>query len=266
MKESQSVLTVYPLGQVGYLFEKNGARILIDPYLTDSVADNFGSMFRRRSTPTLPAGALVDIDWVLLTHAHLDHADPASIRSVLATSPQAKFLCSYEAESIVLGAGAPAEQVVRACGQVVAGKGGLVIHTIPAAHTALERNAANELRYVGFLLGWGDLTLYHAGDTIPHAEIFSALAGQRIDFAFLPINERNYFRDAAGIVGNMSTREAFEFAKLIGAKTLIPTHWDLFEPNGTFPWEVEALYQASSLPFALRFLPCGAAYYLSPAP
>jgi L-ascorbate metabolism protein UlaG (beta-lactamase superfamily) len=255
-------LAVYPLGQVGYLFEKNGARILIDPYLTDSVADNFGAALRRRFAPTLSAGALVDVDWVLLTHAHMDHADAASLASIRASSPRARFLCAYEAEPIVLAAGVPPLQVTRASGQVVPGAGGVVFHTIPAAHTALERNAANELRYVGFLLQWDDLTIYHAGDTIPHAEIFSALAGRLIDYAFLPVNERNYFRDAAGIVGNMSAREAFEFARVIGARTLIPTHWDLFEPNGAFPWEVEALHQALNPPFALRFLPCGAVYRL----
>jgi L-ascorbate metabolism protein UlaG (beta-lactamase superfamily) len=60
-----------------------------------------------------------------------------------------------------------------------------------------------------------------------------------IEIAVLPVNERNYYRDRRGIVGNMSIREAFGLAEEIGARTLVPVHWDMFAPNCVPREEIE---------------------------
>lgn len=61
------------LGQAGLLFDTNGMRILVDPYLSDSVAENEPSKHRR--TPV--DGRFLDLrpDIVICTHAHGDHCD-----------------------------------------------------------------------------------------------------------------------------------------------------------------------------------------------
>lgn len=246
------------LGQVGYLFELAGMRLLIDPYLTDSVAETYGAHLRRLAWPQIGPADLAGIDWVLLTHAHLDHADPDSLRTVFGQSPGAHVLCPYEVTPIAIAAGARPAAVVVAeeIGWRDLGSD-LSVKVIPAAHTAIERNEIGQPRYVGFLLKGHGTTLYHAGDTIPHPEIFSALKGERIDFGFLPVNERNFFRDEAGIVGNMTVREAFEMADRLGVATLVPTHWDLFAPNSTTLWEIEALHSHLKPSCRLRVLRCG---------
>ncbi len=258
----QNFLNVCSLGQTGYLFEHDGDRVAIDPYLTDAVADQFGSHMKRLYPAAVQAHGLSGISHVLLTHAHLDHTDPKSVRMIAAASPAVRFICPYEVDSILLECGIPKAKIIRASEKETT-IGTLRIRAIPAAHTILERNSAGELRFMGYLMEWPDCTIYHAGDTIPHSEIFLALAGVAIDYAFLPVNERNYFRNEAGIVGNMSIREAFMMAERTGADVLVPTHWDLFGPNSTFPGEVKYLHKKLAPPFALRFLICGRNYVLT---
>ena len=73
-----------------------------------------------------------------------------------------------------------------------------------------------------------------------------------IDIAFLPVNEDNFYRRKRGIVGNMSIREAFQFAIDINIKKLVPVHWDLFEANSVSPDEIKAVFNhLDELPFDL---------------
>lgn len=255
------MVKIYPLGQVGYLWDFDGLRVVIDPYLGDSVAEQFGEALRRRVQPTLSGGECVDVSLILLTHAHLDHTDPASLRAVLAASPEAVIAAPADCESILseLALSPLKVRLLDAGDEWVVGDG-LRIRVLPAAHTHLERDLQGRCRYVGYYLEYLGKGFYHAGDTVPHEEIFSALKNLVVDHAFLPVNERNYFRDKAGIVGNMTPREAFAFAEQISARVLVPTHWDLFEPNSTYRWEVDALHDALKPGFQLRFMPCGAVY------
>lgn len=254
-------IKIYPLGQVGYLWEFVGERIVIDPYLGDSVAEQFGEALRRRYQPTLSAQECSDVAWILLTHAHLDHTDPASLKAILAVSPRARVAAPADCLPVLQSIGLPASRLhIVDAGEKWPLSAKVEILAIPAAHTALDRDDAGRCRYLGYHLTFDGLCFYHAGDTVPHEAIFTALRDLRVDYAFLPVNERNYFRDLAGIVGNMTPREAFALAEQIGARVMVPTHWDLFGPNSTSPWEVEALHDALKPAFRLRFMPCGAVY------
>lgn len=254
-------MQAYPLGQVGYLFEGAAGRIVIDPYLTDSVAEEFGPAFRRLTPPTLGASALTGVELVLLTHAHLDHTDPVSLAGIFHSSPDACFAAPYECHPILESLGIPQNQLkLVSAGDVWETPGGATIRGIPAAHTVLETDANGRSRFLGYHLETPGLSLYHAGDTVAHETIIESLGGLQVDYAFLPVNECNYFRSARGIVGNMSPREAFGMAELIGARCLVPTHWDLFSPNSVYPWEVAALHHALQPAFELRFMPCGGVY------
>jgi len=251
-------MKIQALGQAGFLIQAAGVRLVVDPYLSDSVAEQFGPALTRQIPIVVSPDELGDVQWILLTHAHLDHSDPATLRPLAAASPQAKFMAPYESRAVLAGIGLGGREILPPTTDWLELTPGLDIRAVPAAHTELERDGAGEWRYVGYLLRVGGMMVYHAGDTIPHREIFADLAGERIDWAFLPVNERNYYRDRDGIVGNMSVREAFQMAADLGVRTLVPIHWDLFAPNRTHPAEIELLHQLERPPFALEILPAGA--------
>jgi len=56
-----------------------------------------------------------------------------------------------------------------------------------------------------------------------------------IDVAILPINGRDYFRNANDIIGNFDSAEAVMLAKMIDARLLIPVHHDLYAVNKVNP-------------------------------
>jgi L-ascorbate 6-phosphate lactonase len=239
-------------GQVGFLFEAGGSRFLIDPYLSDSVGRQFGPDLSRCSPLPFPPTEIPSCDALLLTHAHLDHTDPATLGPLLEAQPNLRVFAPYESRQILSGLGFDRAQPPPLCWAEITAD--LFIRAVPSAHTEIHRNAEGELRDVGYLIRIGNKTIYHAGDTIPHPVIFEALQGESIDIALLPINERNFYRDAQGIIGNMTLREAFQMAADLKIQTLIPTHWDMFAPNSVFPEEIELLYTLLNPPFQLKIL------------
>lgn len=243
------------LGQVGCLLETGSHRLLIDPYLSDSVAEQFGAGLKRQVPPPFTSATCPRIDGLLLTHAHLDHTDPATLSPLLEARPHLRIFAPYESRKILQDLGCDSAEVPPGTWTQLAPS--LCFRAVPAAHTEIHRNSEGELRDVGYLLKTGSATIYHAGDTIPHPEIFAALKGESIDIALLPVNERNHYRDAQGIIGNMTLREAFQMATDLGVKTLVPTHWDMFAPNSVFPEEIELLHKLLAPPFKLKILQAG---------
>lgn len=65
------------LGQAGFLLAGGGKRVLIDPYLSDSVAKLDPRFSRLYPPPVDPAELRADL--YLVTHDHLDHLDPETI-------------------------------------------------------------------------------------------------------------------------------------------------------------------------------------------
>src|ERR1700693_2713405 len=72
------------LGQAGFCLEAAGLRILVDPLLSDHEA--------RLSAPPDATPFATGIDWVLVTHEHLDHFDKDFIRAVERHSPSATLV------------------------------------------------------------------------------------------------------------------------------------------------------------------------------
>ena len=66
------------LGQAGFVIDGGGLRAVIDPYLSDSLAEKYrGKAFAHRRmmpAPVAPDG-IAHVDLVLATHAHTDHLD-----------------------------------------------------------------------------------------------------------------------------------------------------------------------------------------------
>jgi L-ascorbate 6-phosphate lactonase len=247
------------IGQSGAVVTCGKDSVVIDPYLSDSVANKSCAKFRRQSAvPDVSAWA-PNLRCILLTHAHLDHTDPASIRLLLRQSPQAVIYAPLESRKILK------KRHWAACADIRPPHSrwfkvalGIRARSVPAAHTCYETCSDGQSRYVGYCLKVNGKLIYHAGDTVLHPKVTrSVKAVGRPDIALIPINEPNYYRSKQGIIGNLTVREALGFAQEIGAKLVIPIHWDMFSLNGVLPEEIQLLRSKIAHKLQVRILRCG---------
>lgn len=216
------------LGQHGFLLEAAGLRVLIDPFMSEHEG-------RVYPPPPLELAA-TEIDWLLVTHEHLDHLDLGFLPRLVERCPEVRLVLPSPIADQVAGL-IEAERMTGVLPGDRLDLGGIELEVVPAWHALSSAEASTDGggRFVGYLLRPRELTLYHPGDTIVTDGLLRALEGKRVDVALLPINGRDFFREQAGIVGNLDAREAVRLAARIGASVLVPTHWDAFAGNTVPP-------------------------------
>ena len=95
-EEDPNVL-VYWLGQAGFVFQAGGRRLLIDPYLSDTLADKYrgsATPHERMASPPIDLRGLGKVDLVLATHHHTDHMDPGTLVAPCASATVPALCCS----------------------------------------------------------------------------------------------------------------------------------------------------------------------------
>jgi L-ascorbate metabolism protein UlaG (beta-lactamase superfamily) len=247
---------VKSLGQTGYRFEFDELIIYIDPYLSNYVEEKEGREFSRLLPIPVDPTTIVDADWVLITHEHIDHCDPQTIIPISKSSPLCKFMGPEPVCQILESFGIDKSRLYLISDNEMEIRRDLYIRGIPAAHPEISRSANGYLKCIGYLIKYMGKTIYHSGDTSVDQEIIDSLKKEDgIDAAFISVNEKNYYRDAIGIIGNMSVREAFRLAEDISATKMIPMHWDMFEKNCVYEEEINLLYSKIEPKFELIMKP-----------
>ena len=243
--DHSNALHLWWLGQSGFLMQCHGRHVLFDPYLSDSLTRKYASTDKphmRMSERVIAPERLDFIDVITSTHGHTDHLDAETLvpiwRAVEACSvakgfppetaigPQLIFAAANELLVYHRLAGAEfLTNPMDAWNQKALAK--VEFTAVPAAHDKIELDANGHHLYLGYVCRYRGWTMYHSGDTIVYDGMVESLRGfAPIDIAILPIN---------GKVGNMSGREAAQLAKDIGAKLVIPCHYDMFEFNTADP-------------------------------
>src|SRR6185436_4990327 len=83
------------LGQSGFLLQWNRKRILIDPYLSDSLTKKYAATDKphtRMSELAVRPELLKNISIVTSSHNHTDHLDAETLLPVLNNTPGIKFI------------------------------------------------------------------------------------------------------------------------------------------------------------------------------
>jgi L-ascorbate metabolism protein UlaG (beta-lactamase superfamily) len=220
------------LGQAGFRIEIDGAVVVVDPWL---------SPHEDRLVPPPPLDlAAGGVTVLLVTHEHLDHLDLPFLARFLERSPEARIVMPEPVGAFVEGL-VPEARLVLVQPHDALDVAGVELHVTPAYHGVSPEDAYGDgsavggrPRFVGYALGSAP-SLYHAGDTIVTDELTAAVEQLGVDVALLPINGRDAEREARGIVGNMDAAEAVALAEAVGAKVLVPMHWDGFAGNTVPP-------------------------------
>jgi L-ascorbate 6-phosphate lactonase len=223
------------LGQSGFVIRGHAATVLVDPFLSPYEGRRYESSLRGEDCS--------GIDLVVCTHEHLDHFDAALAPVIARVSPQAVFVVPTPIVDMVTEVGiAPGRVVGLQPGELLE-VADLQLRAVPARHGVTiddaydfgESLSGGLVRYLGYVLEVDGVRIYHAGDTIHFEGMETTVRELQPDAALLPINGRDAEREARGVLGNLSEREAAWVADGIGSGVLVPMHHDLFEGNRGWP-------------------------------
>ena len=231
------------LGQAGFALRFGAIRMLIDPYLSNSLADKYsgGQYDHVRQMPAPMRPDEIDrLDFALCSHRHTDHMDPGSLPALAANNRRCRFIVPAAERAAAINAGIPDDRVemVNASHAIELGPDAM-LHVLPAAHEELKTNQRGEHHFLGFIVRLGKITLYHSGDTIPFAGQGDAVRAHSTDIALLPINGRDEVRTSRGIIGNMTFEEALDLCVAAQVEWMIPHHFGLFDFNTVDQPELE---------------------------
>lgn len=235
LRLAPGTVALWWLGQASFALRAGGTVFLLDPF--------FSPMAERLVPPALDAEDAADVDVVTCSHEHYDHFDLPLLRSIARTNRATRFVLPRPLVDALAAAGVPRDRIIGAQPDEPIRLDGATIHPVPARHGvgiedaySFGREASAGLyRYLGYVVDDGVARIYHAGDTVAYRELAERLRYLAVDVALLPINGRDHFREAAGIVGNLDHREAARLAEDIGADLLVPMHYDTFAANQGYP-------------------------------
>jgi L-ascorbate metabolism protein UlaG (beta-lactamase superfamily) len=238
------------LGQSGFLLHAGGKMILFDPYLSDSLTLKYAKTDKphvRITERVIGPERLEPIDLLTSSHNHTDHLDAETLRPLLGNNQQARLVIPRANRTFVLERlGDVGSRLIEVDAGDVVNLGETEIHGVTAAHNTVERDERGHCKFLGYVVRVSGLTAYHSGDTLLHEGLAEALASFKLDLALLPINGNKPERRVAG---NLNGLEAAHLAKRVGARLVIPHHFDLFEFNTASPNEFEAECRAVGQPF-----------------
>lgn len=199
-------VTKYP--QSCLVLEKEGSRIVVDP---GALVEGGG----------FSADDLGEVDGILLTHEHQDHADPEFIRHLIG----GRDIPVVGNESTKKYLGEVVTNMVADKEEVTVGGFRVTAHELP--HCDMPDGSPGP-QNTGYII---DGVLFHPGDGVKT---------QGVSVQAL----------AAPVAGpDVSPRDAFDLAKSVNAKVVIPIHFDYFKEDPHILAEWAAMLQ---MPFELK--------------
>lgn len=232
MNPSTNEVTLWWLGQSGYLIQYKDKRILLDPYLSDSLTVKYQHTEKphvRISERVIDPSLLPKIDIITSSHNHTDHLDAETINPILNNSPYCKLIIpeanrKFVADRLKINADFP---IGLNAGESFT-EDDISFYAIPAAHNELDVNEDGKYPYLGYIIQLGSFAIYHSGDTLNYKGIEEWISPFKPAIALLPINGNDPERKVAG---NLNAEEAVALGKKCHIPVVIPCHYDLFAFN-----------------------------------
>jgi L-ascorbate metabolism protein UlaG (beta-lactamase superfamily) len=223
------------IGQAGFIFKFRNKLLIIDPYLSDYLSKKYkGKIFPHIRLIEIPINPerITNVDYVLCSHAHSDHMDPETISILSEQNPKVKIIVPAAEKKEALNRGAKFSQILPINdGNILKLEEGLKVIGIAAAHENLKVNQKGEHHFLGFLIDFEGIRIYHSGDCVPYEGLIQKLKKMEIHIALLPINGRDEFRLKNNIAGNFFIEEVLDICKIAKIEKVIVHHFGMFAYN-----------------------------------
>ncbi|MEK6889845.1 MAG: MBL fold metallo-hydrolase [Nanoarchaeota archaeon] len=185
---------IHFLGHDGFLIENvNGKKLVIDPY---NVSDSIGK-----------------VDYILITHSHYDHCSIKDITKLAKVGTV--VIVPPDSQSKITRIEGVHMEVMEVGDEIELGK--IKVQALAAYNVGKDFHSKSE-GWLGYLVKYGNVIIYHAGDTdkIPEMKNLSGYGKHGNNFiALLPVSGEYV----------MSAEEAAEAASMINPDIAIPMHY-----------------------------------------
>jgi L-ascorbate 6-phosphate lactonase len=210
------------LGQHSFIVKLGETTLLIDPFLAEMEGRNVPPLFTPEDATS--------VQFVCLTHDHIDHICPTAING-LAKATNAVFVAPKACEKRMVELGVPESRLILLNDGESATIHHVKINAVKAAHEFFDETPEGYFPYLGYVLESSGKTIYHAGDTLWWEGLQKRLSNWSYDVAFVPINGRDAKRYKQGIIGNMTFQEAADLLGGLNVGLSVPDHYDMFDAN-----------------------------------
>ncbi|HYK63800.1 MAG TPA: MBL fold metallo-hydrolase [Patescibacteria group bacterium] len=215
-------LTLANLGHATVLMNFFGARVLADPTLFSRVGLAFDSIFtigpKRVTDPPLPPAQLQQLDLILVTHAHMDHLDVPSLK----TLPKSAVVVTCDkCAPLIASLGFKDVRELKWGESTVVD--GLTIRAMGARHWGKRWPPFGEdYGFNSYVLekdGHRMLLACDSADT----DLFASLASAPPDVAVFSVGAYDPW-----IWNHANPEQVWQMFESTGARYLVPIHWGTF--------------------------------------
>ncbi|AUY47843.1 MBL fold metallo-hydrolase [Streptomyces sp. CB01881] len=248
----EAPVTVTYLGTATVLLRIGDLTILTDPALDQEPGEYPAARpLRRTAGAALGPGQLPPVDLVLLSHdQHADNLDRAGREAAaragaVLTTPEAAARLGGRATGL-----APWESV-----RTTAGATTVTVTATPARHGPAGTEPVTG-PVTGFVVEYEGGTLYFSGDTTRHAALDEIAERFAVDTAFLHLGDA-HFPSTGELAFSLSAAEGAELARTLGARQVVPLHFESWEHFVEDPARITEAFAAPDLAGRLRRLPPG---------
>jgi L-ascorbate metabolism protein UlaG (beta-lactamase superfamily) len=206
------------LGHATVLLKLDGMTILTDPVLGNRVGVSLGPMtvgLKRLVAPALRVHQLPKIDLVLLSHAHMDHFDLATLRAlenrattVVTAAKTSDLLRTHRYAGVKeLGWGERTRV------------GHLGLRAFEVNHWGARMHGDTFRGYNGYLIDAGSYRVLFGGDTAATTAFRALRSSRRIDLAIMPVGAYDPW-----IRYHCTPEQAWQMGNDAGAEIFLPVH------------------------------------------
>jgi L-ascorbate 6-phosphate lactonase len=206
-------IALWHTGGAGYVLRTPGTTIYVDPFCGPSQDP---ATWERSLPPAFDAANVRRCDLVLSTHEHFDHCDPDALGPLLEVT-RAPFAGPASSTAKARAWGWPDERLWTLGWGDRREVGDVRITTVKSVDPMAE--GCN-----GYVFETQGLVVVNMGDSLWYDDVGKALAGFSVDALCVSVAQ-----NPVGGTYYMSEVDAARMARDVGAKVLIPHHWDLWK-------------------------------------